>query len=155
MSDYAILYAYSSWRNQFRPGASRKHEALQSFGILLRYYSDCNHRVNHIGISMVQDEKWIVVMSWMQQVAVGLTVPSLVAWALNSFPIQHRGLGMGFWATSFFLGQFVNPLVVGFINNLTGGIIPTVTTVGVICLVVAAIVWLPKSFMQKAKVKTL
>lgn len=110
--------------------------------------------LGYIGISLMHDEKLIVATAWIQQIAVGLTVPTLVAWALNGLPIEHRGLGMGFWSTSFFLGQFVNPLVVGFINGFTGGIVTTVTIVGVICLLVALAVWLPKYYQQKAKMKT-
>jgi len=62
---------------------------------------------------------------------------------------------MGIWGASFFVGQFVNPLVIGFINSFTGGIIGTVTTIGVICIVLAVAVWLPKYYAQKGKIKTL
>ncbi len=130
----------------------KKFSQRSIFFLLLLVYALMG--IGYIGISLVQNEKWIMVMSWIQQLAVGLTVPSLVAWALNSFPIQHRGLGMGFWATSFFLGQFVNPLVIGMINNISGGIVPTVSIIGVICLVVAAAVWLPLFYRRKATLQT-
>lgn len=107
--------------------------------------------LGYIGISLMHDEKLLIVTAWIQQVAVGLTVPTLVAWALNSLPVEHRGLGMGFWSTSFFLGQFVNPLVVGFVNKLTGGIVSTVIVVGIICVVIALTVWLPKFLSAKNK----
>lgn len=107
--------------------------------------------VGYVGISMVHEEKWIIATAWIQQIAVGLTVPTLVGWALNRLPTEHRGFGMGFWSASFFLGQFVNPLVVGFINQLTGGIVATVTVVGVLCMLVALAVWLPLFLRQNAK----
>lgn len=127
----------------------KKFSARPVFFLLLLIYSLMG--IGYIGISVVHDEKWIVATAWIQQIAVGLTVPTLVAWALQSLPVQHRGLGMGFWTTSFFLGQFVNPMVVGFINNLTGGIVSTVTVIGVVCLVIAFIVWLPLFYKQKTK----
>lgn len=148
-SKIGVLSSIASIAVPFGAYIYKKFSGRSIFFLLLLVYALMG--IGYIGISLMHDEKWIVVMSWIQQIAVGLTVPSLVAWALNSFPIQHRGLGMGFWATSFFLGQFVNPLVVGFINNLTGGIVPTVTTIGVICLLVACSVWLPKYYQQKAK----
>jgi len=151
-SRIGVISSIASIAVPFGAYVYKKFSGRSIFFLLLLVYALMG--IGYIGISMVHDEKWIVVMSWIQQIAVGLTVPTLVAWALNSFPIQHRGLGMGFWTTSFFLGQFINPLVVGFINHLTGSIIPTVTTVGVICLVVACAVWLPLFYQQKTKMKT-
>lgn len=110
--------------------------------------------LGYIGISLAHDEPWIMVTALIQQLAVGMTIPSLVAWALSSMPEQHRGLGMGCWSASFFLGQFVNPIVVGFINQVSGGIIPTVMVIGIGCLVIALTVWLPFLYRQNVNVKT-
>jgi MFS family permease len=151
-SRIGVISSIASIAVPFGAYVYKKFSNRSVFFLLLLVYALMG--VGYIGISLVHDEKAIVVMSWIQQLAVGLTVPSLVAWALNSFPIRHRGLGMGFWATSFFLGQFVNPLIVGLINNLTGGIVPTVAAIGVLCLVIAGAVWLPKFYQQKAKMNT-
>jgi MFS family permease len=75
-------------------------------------------------------------------VAAGMTIPCLVAWALSSLPAEHRGRGMGLWSSSFFIGQFVSPLTVSLLRNITGGLLPAVATFGVICLVVAVICFL-------------
>jgi len=111
--------------------------------------------IGYLGISLMHEEKMIVAAAFIQQTAVGMTVTTLVGWALMNLPAEHRGLGMGIWGASFFVGQFVNPLVIGFINSFTGGIIGTVTTIGVICIVLAVAVWLPKYYTQKGKIKTL
>jgi MFS family permease len=105
--------------------------------------------IGYIGISIMHEEKLIMAAAFIQQIAVGMTVSALVAWALMNLPAEHRGLGMGIWGASFFIGQFVNPLVIGFINGFTGGIIGTVTVIGVICIVLAVAVWLPKYYAQK------
>lgn len=107
--------------------------------------------IGYIGISIMHNEKLIMAFAFIQQTAVGMTVTTLVAWALVNLPPEHRGLGMGIWGASFFIGQFVNPLVIGTINHFTGNIVNTVATVGIICLIVAGIVWLPKFYIQKRK----
>jgi len=109
--------------------------------------------IGYVGLGLVHDERLIVAAAWIQQLAVGMIIPTLVTWALSSFPVEHRGLGMGFWGASFFAGQFVNPVVVGFLNSMTGGIVPTVGTVGVICLIVACTVWLPNLYVQRANTR--
>jgi MFS family permease len=105
--------------------------------------------IGYIGISMIHEEKLIMAAAFIQQIAVGMTVSALVAWALMNLPAEHRGLGMGIWGASFFIGQFVNPLIIGLINGLTGGILGTITAIGIICIVIAVAVWLPKFYAQK------
>lgn len=105
--------------------------------------------IGYIGISILHEEKMIMAAAFIQQTAVGMSVSTLVAWALMNLPAEHRGLGMGIWGASFFIGQFVNPLVIGFINGFTGGILGTVTTIGIICIVLAVAVWLPKYYKVK------
>jgi hypothetical protein len=105
--------------------------------------------IGYIGISALHEEKLIIIAAFIQQTAVGMTVTTLVGWALMNLPAEHRGLGMGIWGASFFIGQFVNPLVIGSINHFTGGILKTVTVIGIICLVIAVAVWLPKYYTQK------
>ena len=107
--------------------------------------------IGYIGISMMHEEKLIMAAAFIQQIAVGMTVSALVAWALMNLPAEHRGLGMGIWGASFFIGQFVNPLVISSIKHFAGSITATVTIVGIICLVIAVAVWLPKYYVQRSK----
>jgi MFS family permease len=90
-----------------------------------------------VGISLLHDYHRSAVAALIQQTAAGMTVPTLVAWALSRFPPEHRGRGMGIWAASFFIGQFVSPLAVSVLRGLTGGLLPAVTACGGICLVSA------------------
>lgn len=91
-----------------------------------------------IGIGNVHNYKLSVAAALFQQTAAGMTVPTLVAWALHSLPTQHRGRGMGLWAAAFFIGQFSNPLFVGFGRDLAGGLMPAFSLFGVLCLLFAA-----------------
>ena len=90
-----------------------------------------------IGISQLRDYHRSAVAALVQQTAAGMTVPTLVAWALSRFPAEHRGRGMGLWAASFFIGQFASPLAVSFLRGMTGGLLPAVTASGGVCLVAA------------------
>ena len=107
--------------------------------------------IGYIGISVFHEQNLIMAAAFIQQTAVGMTVTTLVAWALMSLPAEHRGLGMGIWGASFFIGQFVNPLVISSIKHFAGSITATVTIVGIICLVIAVAVWLPKYYVQRSK----
>ena len=42
---------------------------------------------------------------------------------------------MGFWAASFFIGQFISPLTISIFRNLTGGLLPAVAIFGAISIV--------------------
>jgi MFS family permease len=93
--------------------------------------------VGLVGISLLHDYHQSALAALLQQLAAGMTVPTLVAWALSRFPAEHRGRGMGFWAASFFIGQFASPLAVSMLRGITGGLLPAVTASGGICLVAA------------------
>jgi MFS family permease len=90
-----------------------------------------------LGISLSHDYHLSAVAALFQQTAAGMTVPTLVAWALSRFPFEHRGLGMGLWAAAFFVGQFASPLAVSVLRGVTSGLLPAVTACGAICLLAA------------------
>lgn len=88
------------------------------------------------GIGLATDTTSVMIMGWIQQLGCGMTVPVLISWALNILPAQYRGRGMGFWTSGFFLGQFLNPVFVSFLRNVSGSLLQTFVTVGIICFVV-------------------
>jgi len=95
-----------------------------------------------LGIGLSRDYRLSATMAFFQQVAAGMTIPCLVAWALSSLPMEHRGRGMGLWSTSFFIGQFISPLIVSLFRGVTGGLLPAVASFGGICLTVSVISFL-------------
>jgi len=91
------------------------------------------------GIGLAPDYKVALAFAFVQQLANGLIVPALIAWAQSKFSFEHRGRGMGWWASSFFVAQFLSPAVVnvmrGAVGNLQGaflafGLIATACAVG-------------------------
>ncbi|WP_395408554.1 MFS transporter [Pseudoduganella sp. UC29_106] len=78
------------------------------------------------GIGIAPDYKVALAFAFVQQLANGIIVPALIAWTQSKFSFEHRGRGMGWWASSFFVAQFLSPAVVnlmrGWVGNLQGRI---------------------------------
>jgi MFS family permease len=98
--------------------------------------------VGLVGIGLLRDYHLTVVAALVQQLAAGMTVSTLVAWALSRLPAEHRGGGMGLWAAAFFIGQFASPLAVSALRGVTGGLLPAVTACGGVCLLAAFVSFL-------------
>ncbi len=95
--------------------------------------------MGYIGTATITTETPILVAAFIAQMAVGMTFPVLMPWSLSKLPAEHRGRGMGFWTTSFFLGQFVSPLVLSAVRGIGGGLLNGYLIIGVICMLVAGI----------------
>ncbi len=93
--------------------------------------------IGMVGIGMNLGIKATVALAWIQQLGSGMTIPVLLGWSLRELPAQFRGRGMGWWASAFFLGQFVSPLFVGFVNGWSGGLLNTFMVAGGLCLAIA------------------
>ena len=52
----------------------------------------------------------------------GLMLPNMLAWTMRSLPAPMRGRGMGLWTGSFFLAQFLAPLVLAAFTGLAGSL---------------------------------
>jgi MFS family permease len=75
------------------------------------------------GIGLAPNYQVALAFAFIQQLANGI-IPALIAWAQSKFSFEHRGRGMGWWASSFFAAQFLSPAVVnlmrGSVGNLQG-----------------------------------
>ncbi|HXR97937.1 MAG TPA: MFS transporter [Terriglobales bacterium] len=52
----------------------------------------------------------------------GMILPTLVTWAVSDLPSAVRGRGVGVWVSAAFLGQFVSPLAIVGLKDLTGSL---------------------------------
>jgi MFS family permease len=95
--------------------------------------------VGMVGIGTFKDVNLFFASAFIQQLGCGMTMPVLIAWGLNSLPAEFRGRGMGFWSSAFFLGQFISPLAVSFVRNLTGSFVNAFFVFGIMCLGLALI----------------
>ncbi|PQO99884.1 MFS transporter [Massilia phosphatilytica] len=84
------------------------------------------------GIGLAPDYEVALAFAFVQQLANGIIVPVLVAFAQSSFSFEHRGRGMGWWASSFFAAQFVSPAVVNVVRGMAGGLQGAFVVFGVI-----------------------
>ncbi|WP_322401066.1 MFS transporter [Massilia luteola] len=74
------------------------------------------------GIGLAPDYKVALAFAFVQQLANGIIVPALIAWAQSKFSFEHRGRGMGWWASSFFVAQFLSPAVVNVMRASVGNL---------------------------------
>lgn len=90
-----------------------------------------------IGIGSALNIQTVVAAAWVQQLGGGMAIPILIAWGLKNVPAEFRGRGMGFWTSGFFLGQFISPLIVSAVRNLTGNLLSAFIVFGFVCLILA------------------
>jgi MFS family permease len=69
----------------------------------------------------------------------GLLIPTLLTWNMRTLPLERRGLGTGAWTASFFLAQFVNPIVVLPLARIAGGRAAAVHLFGLMLMVLTGI----------------
>ncbi|CAN7444565.1 MFS transporter [Massilia sp. LjRoot122] len=89
------------------------------------------------GIGLAPDYKIALGFAFIQQLANGIIIPALIAWTQSKFAFEHRGRGMGWWASSFFAAQFVSPAFVNMARGQFGGLQPAFVVFGVIAGVCA------------------
>ena len=90
------------------------------------------------GIGLAPDYKVALAFAFVQQLANGLIVPALIAWAQSKFSFEHRGRGMGWWASSFFVAQFLSPAVVNVMRAAVGNLQGAFLAFGLIAAACAA-----------------
>ncbi|ALK95467.1 hypothetical protein AB595_21215 [Massilia sp. WF1] len=97
------------------------------------------------GIGLAPDYKVALAFAFVQQLANGIIVPALIAFAQSRFSFEHRGRGMGWWASAFFAAQFLSPAVVNMVRSLFGGLQPAFVVFGVVAGIGAAVTVLVRS----------
>lgn len=92
-----------------------------------------------IGVGLSTNLTSAMTSAIIQQIGCGMAIPVLIAYGLRSVPAEYRGRGMGVWSSGFFLGLSLSPFVVGYVRNVTGGILQAFIAFGVVCLVMVVI----------------
>ncbi|SFU54211.1 MFS transporter [Pseudoduganella namucuonensis] len=103
------------------------------------------------GIGMAPDYKVALAFAFMQQLANGIIVPALIAWTQSKFSFEHRGRAMGWWASSFFVAQFLSPAVVNLMRGWVGGLQGAFLAFGLIAAVCAIVACLMRLRMPPAQ----
>jgi MFS family permease len=70
---------------------------------------------------------------------VGLQQPNLTSWIGNAVPDDARGRALGGLTSSFFVGQFLSPVITEPTSEIVGGLGPTFSIGGLVFLVLAVV----------------
>lgn len=111
----------------------------------------CGYAIGLGGIGMAPDYRVALAFAFMQQLANGLIVPALIAWTQSQFSFEHRGRGMGWWASSFFVAQFLSPAVVNMMRGWVGSLQGAFLAFGIMAAVCAAIACVLRLRMPPAR----
>jgi MFS family permease len=109
-----------------------KRPITQLFAIIFLFFA-----VGYLGLAVSSNYRAGLSFAVIAQVANGLTLPTLISWALSKYDYVNRGRGMGLWGSCFFIGTFLSPPVVSTLGVWTGSFLRSVAALGVVCLVVS------------------
>jgi MFS family permease len=70
----------------------------------------------------------------------GMALPLLGTWTLARVPFEQSGRATGGYMGSFFLGNFLSPLVVALVSKFAGGLIQAIAWIAVVCAATAVAV---------------
>lgn len=110
---------------------------LQMFAIIFLAFG-----VGYLGIALSGDYRIGIGFAVIAQLANGLTLPTLISWALSKYNYTNRGRGMGVWGSCFFIGTFLSPLMLSGIGTFAGTFLNSVAALGALCLAIAVLLWL-------------
>jgi len=85
-------------------------------------------------MSAAHDYMMTVIGGVLNGVGCGIVLPMLLTWSLRELPYARRGVGLGAVFSSYFLGSFINPLVVVPMGNALGSRGAAIHTWGVVLL---------------------
>jgi hypothetical protein len=97
--------------------------------------------VGYAGIGLATTKGATLFFAFIAQAGNGLTIPTLIGWALSKFDFEHRGRGMGVWGSSFFFATFLSPPMITLAQKFAGTFLHTVAMFGVLCLVLAVLMY--------------
>ena len=75
----------------------------------------------YLGIGLSENFPTRAVAAMIGSVGAGMLLPTLLSWILRELPAPVRGRGTGLWAGTFFLGQFIAPIVAVALSGQLGG----------------------------------
>lgn len=78
--------------------------------------------LGYVGVALSGSFTLAAVSAVVISVGNGLMLPTMLAWVLRRLPPETRGRGTGVWTGSFFLAQFVAPIVAVALSGVLGGL---------------------------------
>jgi MFS family permease len=84
-------------------------------------------------IALLPDWRSVVVGAAIANLGAGIILPTLITWAISMLPARLRGSGTGLWMAASFLGQFLSPLAVLGLRDLTGSLSKAILVYAIAC----------------------
>ncbi len=69
----------------------------------------------------------------------GMAMPLLQTWIMARLPVSQSGRGSGGFMGSFFMGNFISPILIAMLGGALGGLVPVVGAFALFCAVVTVI----------------
>lgn len=95
--------------------------------------------LSYIGMGLAPDVPFLIGVAVINQIGAGMTLPTLLTWAMRGLPFHLRARGTGIWQGTFSVGQFLMPIIVTLLSKALGGLFEAVTAMGVMALFAAAL----------------
>lgn len=84
----------------------------------------------YIGVGTSMTFWPVAILAVVASIGGGVLLPTLLTWVLRVLPPFARGRGTGLWTGTFFLGQFIAPVLSLALADATGGLQATLTLLG-------------------------
>ena len=95
--------------------------------------------VGFVFMGRAADAQHFVAAAALNQLGCGMVLPTLLTWATRGLAFEIRGRGNGMWQATFAVGQFLSGLIVTFLGEHVGGLLPAFMALGIANIVMAVI----------------
>lgn len=90
-------------------------------------------------VSKADDFNAVVIGAVFHGFGAGLVLPTVLTWLMRQLSFDQRGRGSGAFTASFFIGQFVSPLIVLGAGKALGGLAPALGGLGWLVAAIAVV----------------
>ena len=90
-----------------------------------------------VGMAASTGAAGLTIAATVNGLGMGLVLPAVVTWNMRELPFSRRGVGVGAFQSSLFLGMFCNPILVVGLDQWTGGRATAVGWMGIAVLLAA------------------
>jgi len=98
--------------------------------------------LGYFGLSVSPSLYFSVASAVCASLGVGIMLPTLLAWTMRILPPVFRGRGTGIWTGTFFLGQFIAPVIAVALEVAFGGLDNLLAVYGILALIGAIVAFI-------------
>jgi MFS family permease len=95
--------------------------------------------LSFIGMWLSRDYASLTITAAVNGIGMGLILPAVNTWNMRELPVSRRGLGVGAFQSSLFLGMFCNPILVVSLDGWSGSRAASVGWIGMTLMAAACL----------------